>query len=71
MHTEFCDLKCSISLETYFSFNSKQYQYDQEHKTNSKYSCTVIRMVFQTQIAESIIYYQCGRVEIAWLSPEV
>lgn len=28
-------------------------------------------MVFQTQRAESIIYYQCGRVEIAWLSPEV
>ena len=71
IHTAFCDLKCSISLETYFSFNSRQCQYDQEHKTNFKYSCTVIGMVFQTPKAESIIYYQCGRVEIAWLSPEV
>lgn len=66
IHTEFCDLKCSISLETYFSFNSRHCQYDQEHKTSFKCSCTVIGMVFQTQKAESIIYYQCGRVEIAW-----
>ena len=71
IHTEFYDLKCSISLRTYFSFNSRQWQYDQEQKTNSKYSSTVIEMVFQTQKAESIIYYQCGKVEIAWLSPEV